>query len=348
MRPPEKETCAWSQGCLRPSITTTSYKQSWPHEVAAKNIIPAIRGLLSHLLSSQGYSQHKIAGLLAVTQPMVSKYLRRKPEYYYRLLEEIGINRGHAEHTIKLLARLLLSIEDEASRIILLASTVNKLLLHSRICTELEKESPRACNKLFGAVKDPYVSEVEKAIELLSSLPGFEELLPHVGSNLVFSPFSDKDLDSIIGLEGRINRGPRGIVVGGKPVYGGSRHTARILAEVVSKDPSKRACIVLKYDRLVERSLEALRQKIVYIEREAGETSLEEPILRTLRGLREVPDAVIDKGGYGIEPVVYLFASSPMELVEKVEKMLRIIRAYTEFAAERDKEVESGKTGEED
>ncbi|MDA4130674.1 MAG: hypothetical protein OK457_07875 [Thaumarchaeota archaeon] len=49
-----------------------------PYEIAAKSVIPAIRGMISKGLIERDFTQSQIAEALGITQPAVSKYFWEK------------------------------------------------------------------------------------------------------------------------------------------------------------------------------------------------------------------------------------------------------------------------------
>ena len=49
-----------------------------PYEIAAKSVIPAIRGMISKGLIERNFTQSQIAEALGITQPAVSKYFWEK------------------------------------------------------------------------------------------------------------------------------------------------------------------------------------------------------------------------------------------------------------------------------
>jgi predicted transcriptional regulator len=53
-------------------------KLQTPYEVAAKSVIPAIRGMISKKLMERNFTQAEIATTLGITQPAVSKYIAEK------------------------------------------------------------------------------------------------------------------------------------------------------------------------------------------------------------------------------------------------------------------------------
>ncbi|MGA2876164.1 MAG: hypothetical protein ABSE82_11580 [Nitrososphaerales archaeon] len=46
-----------------------------PYEIAAKSVIPAIRGMIARGLIERNFTQSQIAHSLGITQPAVSKYI---------------------------------------------------------------------------------------------------------------------------------------------------------------------------------------------------------------------------------------------------------------------------------
>lgn len=49
-----------------------------PYEIAAKSVIPAIRGIVARSLTEKNMTQSEIARSLGITQPAISKYISEK------------------------------------------------------------------------------------------------------------------------------------------------------------------------------------------------------------------------------------------------------------------------------
>ncbi|MHB1909464.1 MAG: transcriptional regulator [Nitrososphaerales archaeon] len=49
-----------------------------PYEIAAKSVIPAIRGIVARSLTEKNMTQAEIARSLGITQPAISKYISEK------------------------------------------------------------------------------------------------------------------------------------------------------------------------------------------------------------------------------------------------------------------------------
>jgi len=316
MKPPVKASSAWSQGFLRHA----GLEATLPHELAAKTIIPSLRGILAHIFRKRGMSQHRIALLLSVSQPMVSKYLRKPLEYYESLLAGAGIDLSDARRLVNVLANLLVETENPAKRILIMASIVNSFLNQTSLCRRYSKLYERdICRTVFPSPIDPYIEEARQALTSILEIDGFYRLVPEVGSNLVYAPTRELRVDSIIGVQGRIVKTLRGVIVAGELTYGGSRHTARLLAKVAEKDLSKKAAIVLKYSPEILRLLRRKGLAIIEVHRQEKLGDPDAVLLEVIEKTSPPIDVLVDRGGFGIEPVIYLFASSLQEIVEIVE-----------------------------
>ncbi|RLF91934.1 phosphomethylpyrimidine kinase, partial [Thermococci archaeon] len=70
----------------------------------------------------------------------------------------------------------------------------------------------------------------------------------------------------------------------------------------------------------VERALEKSNLKVYYLPRKnRGEEETEDEIAEAFR--EESWDVVVDPGGYGVEPCVYIFGRDPLEVVGKLKKI---------------------------
>ncbi|MET1100906.1 MAG: thiamine-phosphate synthase family protein [Pyrodictiaceae archaeon] len=290
------------------------------HEVAARRIIPALRGLLAHMLARKGFSQSRIAMLLDITQPMVNKYLRRGMEEYLAILVEEGLEKNKAIDLIEPITHLLPQL-GRHERSILLASLTNILLANTNTCRELATATGKnICSMLFGVAEDPNLAMVRKALAELRSIKCIDELIPNVGSNLVYAPFADNKESLVIGLDGRIIRKSGGIFIAGEPRYGGSKHTARILVAVRRKYPSRRAAIVLAYTGNIVHILKEMGLSML----ETGPHSSQDNVIADIaKSIEESElgnlDAIVDAGGEGIEPVIYLLAKNLEELLSRLK-----------------------------
>ncbi len=298
-----------------------------PHELVAKYIAPVMRALIAHNLVMKGLSQERIAKLLGVSQPMVSKYLRRDRNALLKELKKYGISATEAESVIDLLSSLLErgSIVEYYSAF---TSYVNSVLARGDLCEfhrRVEQRLPQNCNicrQAFSPSKDVVVMEVEEAVSMFVNHPKAYLVIPNVGSNIVAAKQGANTVSDIVGLTGGIIRVGRQVIAIGSPIYGGSRHTAKVLLVVNRRWPRKRAAMVISYNT---RCIEFFRSKgfsIITLGPHESPEALLADIEQAVKKQDTPPDVLADKGGYGLEPVIYVFGESARQVVSIVVECL--------------------------
>jgi hydroxymethylpyrimidine/phosphomethylpyrimidine kinase len=184
-----------------------------------------------------------------------------------------------------------------------------------------------------------------KALELIESMKGLEELTPEVGVNIAMCLRNPESLEDVCGIEGRL-RPVRGFLrAQGLIKFGESRHLGSMLIEVNKKWPSIRACMNIRYSEDVLRALRELGFKLSSFDRakEPLKVKLKEGMsLRwgaqeAIRSLIEEPDAIYDLGDLGKEPMIRIFGKDALDVVRKVELVVSKLKELnTSQEASRD------------
>ncbi|ABM80000.1 putative transcriptional regulator - conserved protein [Hyperthermus butylicus DSM 5456] len=293
-----------------------------PHELVARYLIPGIRALVAHALRRQGLGQERIARLLGVSQPLVSRYLRRRFDDILQELGEIGVDIDEVRSIVSILAARLI-LQNYTGYMELFTSYINTLLARGALCSfhrRLDPRLPVTCNicmNLFKPGRDPYIEEVEEAAKLFASRPGVEKLVPYVGSNIVAAKPQAKTIAEVVGLTGAIVRVGDKVAIVGFPAYGGSKHTASILLLAYSKWSDCRAAVVIAFS---EQCIEKLRRtglRVIEAGPHESPEKLLEDIASVLEKQRDPVDVIADRGGINLEPVIYVFGRSAMDAVER-------------------------------
>jgi len=299
-----------------------------PYELAVKYFANPLKAIIIHRLYSEGYAQSKIARQLGITQPMVHKIISEDVNKYYEALEKIGFSRGEIDSYVNMLLSPL--IKNDTERYMILFSTIiNQVLSSQKLCTihyRVSKDLPPSCSLCRylhpTATSSPLIIEYEKALKKLLSHPEAHRLIPEVGMNIVYALPNPSSINDIIGLPGRIVRVNDRAEAVGRPCFGCSHHTASILLQVSSVNPSIRAGAVIRYDREFIRKLEGMKLRIVETGPHRDNREFTVSIRKVIRRSRGRVDAIIDHGGYGLEPVIYVFSRDIDELVELLLKLL--------------------------
>jgi XRE family transcriptional regulator, thiamine biosynthesis regulator len=291
-----------------------------PDELMVQEFLPAVRMLVARELEAQGFAQSKIAYMLGVTQPSVSLYLRAEKKRAYSTLETFRVSREDADSYVALLA------EDVKRSPVDAVSTLSAfwtgLLGSGSVCSRHREQYTQlvdcdVCMKEYARErpgKSEIIEEVSDAVRSLESSETFVKVMPEVSVNLACAAASAASPADVVAIPGRIVR------VGGRakallpPEYGASRHLSRVLLLARKVMPDVRACINLRYDPKVGRILKRLRLRTAQIGdyvSPAGDPTVE--ALKKLSQGRTPFDALVDTGGNGVEPNLYLFATGARE-----------------------------------
>ncbi len=291
-----------------------------PHELAAKHVAPLLKSLVARMLSKKGLGQERIAKLMGVSQPMVSKYLKRDIDVIKKAFDELGVDFNEVVAVADALSSQLIR-GDVQSYMALFASYINLVLSRGDLCDMHIRKygvspSCNICFSLFSSNVDPIVEEVKEAIGMFLSRPGIARIIPNVGTNIVAAKPGAQRITDVVGLTGAIVRANHRATAVGQPAYGGSKHTANILLMVMRVDPSKRAGVVIAYiDECIER-LKKQGLKVIFTGPHESPQEIYGDIQRELAKIKvDKVDVIADKGGIGLEPVVYIFGSSAGEAV---------------------------------
>jgi len=293
-----------------------------PQELVAKFVIPYIRALVAIELYRRGYSQVKIAKLLGISQPMVSRYIAEGVEYQIEKLSSVGIPREEAMAVANMLTEVA-SRGRKQDFIRILASYGNTILMRGYLCSkhrELVPDIPldcSMCTKLFSQPHDPLIEELKQAYEILRNCSKAYELIPEVGANIVVALPDAVSLREIVGFSGRIIRVGNRIEAVGEPLYGGSRHTAQILLIVRKRHHGIRAAMVIRYSNTCVEKLRRNGMTVLDTGPHENLEALYKDLEQVVKASTARPDAIADRGGMGIEPVIYIFGLSAIEVVKK-------------------------------
>jgi predicted fused transcriptional regulator/phosphomethylpyrimidine kinase/predicted transcriptional regulator len=308
-----------------------------PCEMMMDKFLPAMRVLVARKLSKEGFSQGKIASMLGVTQASVSLYLSGDLNKVSNMISDLGIYADEADQYSSLLA------EDVKKNPVYAVSTLysiwNDLLGKGLMCLSHRRDYPfltqcDVCLRTFGPQQvksSDAIDHVSQAVSIIESSNLFVKIMPQISVNIVYAYGDAKSINDIIAIPGRIvkvRNKPKSFM---KPEFGASSHLAKILllARFGRKDFS--AAINLRYDEKMGRVLKKLRLNILTIGG-AYPKGVDDPVVEVLRekiGETEKRfDVIIDLGGSGFEPSLYLFAK---DAVECAKQAIKIAKMYTSY-----------------
>ncbi len=285
-----------------------------PHEAYSRIVLPCIKMLVARrLVRGHGFSENRVARILNVTQAMVSKYMSGNPQRCIEKLGELGISRQRLEPLVEALATELTSGQELAA-LIRLSVLFEELVASGAICRAYRGAQARALCLRYSAAYSPCLRDIHaekyrREVARLLTTRGVDEIVPEVGLNIAYAPPFARTPEEVIGLSSRIYRGRH---IAPAPRYGGSRHLARILMELRGTGYVAAAAI-----RLSAHTRGAAHEIYGCLEEAGPASSLEEAERQVVEAAGRC-GAVAHVGGYGLEPVLYLFDSSIEGLVAKL------------------------------
>jgi predicted fused transcriptional regulator/phosphomethylpyrimidine kinase/predicted transcriptional regulator len=301
------------------------------------SFLPSMRALVARRLKEDGLSQGKIASLLGLTQASVSSYLSTSNSKQTAALSSLGVTPEEAETYAALLAEDLKNNPTYA--VATLYSIWSRLIGGGHACALHRSEHPflatcEVCMSVFGPERGHAEGAVEHVESALRSIEGsslFVRVMPEISVNVAYSPEGAKSVEDVVAIPGRIVRVRGQARSFMRPEYGASTHLAAILLEVERKHPALRAAMNLRYDERMSKVIAKLRLKQLTIGHEYPAGS-QDKVLGALRARLSAPggagefEAVVDLGGEGVEPSLYLFAEDATKVVQR---SLQLARAYT-------------------
>ena len=306
-----------------------------PDELMAGSFLPAMRRLVAAQLRKKGLSQTKISSLLGVTQASVSLYLGSDLDRAYGALARFSVTRGQAERDSEALADALQ--KNPLDGVTTLNGIWTGLLGSGGVCPAHRDMYPSLgecdfCIKEYGSRKGKIsetVSEVSAAVRLLEASEDFVAVMPEVSVNLACVAGDATSPSEVVAVPGRIVKVKERAKAMLPPEAGASAHMSRMLLLARSKMPEHRACINIRYDKRLDALLSRAGLRLLTIRGHPSRGVKDATVDALGKKLMSQPspfDAVVDEGGSGIEPNVYLFARGAQEVVRIA---IRIAKAYS-------------------
>jgi predicted fused transcriptional regulator/phosphomethylpyrimidine kinase/predicted transcriptional regulator len=294
-----------------------------PCEIVQRDFLPVVRTQLAQSLKKRGLSQMEISSRLDVTQAAVSKYLNQ-PIHENELSEEIG-------ELVQRLTDMIQNTETKADAIVKelcsacmfsrLGSTLCKM--HQSSVNHLKMANCQICSQLLGGNDDSLseraivIRDIQDALRIIENSPSFVRIVPQVRANLVACTLDAINVNDVAAVPGRItiiNDRAVGLV---GPQFGASRHTAELLLNARKIWPNVRACLCISGRSEVVKTATKVGFKVTSIadsESDASKIFDNLKVVTKRAGKSVRHPAIHVPGGFGVEPILYLFWETATEL----------------------------------
>ncbi len=174
------------------------------------------------------------------------------------------------------------------------------------------------------AQKATMLQELEDAAQRLEAVMD-AALIPEVGTNMGYGVLGALEPDEVAAFEGRVVRCGTSAKRVGCARFGASKHVARIVLAVSSRDHEARCALNIKFSDDNLAMCRRARLSIASFDRAKepkGVSSMTWGVLDAIDRRGSVPDVIFDRGGVGKEPMIRLLGRSPQEVLSKLDRIV--------------------------
>lgn len=258
------------------------------------NLFKELRGRTCRMLAKEGWTQTNLGKALGVSQVMAGNYLHTLPVSYKEPIE------SNLQEAAETLAEIIKAGES------------SKWSLKISI------------DKQDLVINFPVQDSREKALVTIANMrKRLEEILPilspQIRVNIAMASAKAIDNSDVAAFPGRLTP------VGGKarplasPKFGASSHLSNLLLSIRQLDSLISIILNLRWDSVISELLTDIGVSSVKLVRDGDDISITESVIGA--------EALIDEGGYGFEPSLYIVGKSDVRVCEIVESLAKSMAA---------------------
>ena len=252
------------------------------------NLFKELRGRTCRLLAEEGWTQSKLGKSLGVSQVMAGNYLHTLPTY---LVEPIESDLQEAAQS---LAEILKN--GDVSRWTLKLTVDNQ---------ELSFRFPFQDNHETTLVQ---IADMRRRLSNVIPL-----LSPQVRVNIAMATSNAVDKSGIAAFPGRLTPVDGRARPLSSPKFGSSSHLSNLLLDIRKFNSNSCVIINLRWDSVVSDLLKRMQIHPLVLQREGENLMISEEVVKS--------KALVDKGGHGFEPSLYVFGASTESVARIVEEL---------------------------
>lgn len=171
-------------------------------------------------------------------------------------------------------------------------------------------------------------TQLESAINDVMSIPDMYRLIPQCQTNFVHAPIHATTPDEVFGIQGRLVRAGKRVVMAGVISPNGSKHVSAAVCAIRGRFSNVRSAINIRYSQDILSLLIRARLTVVFYDRTSEPPEIKESGSSISWGVSwaaaqcmHPPDAICHRGDFGKEPMIILFGDSPNDVVSKIGRL---------------------------
>ena len=300
-----------------------------PCEYVVKTYLPQVRArIIRNLIENYGWKPIDVSKTLMISLPSVTKYKRI-------INENAEISPDFAERVAKEATEMIVNGRVTPEQFVeFICSNCMVQRVDGEICKIHRNALPvlsdcQACTNAYNFVSGvsnkrlDVISNIMMAYQILSTIPNFDFLIPEVRTNIVMGIEDPKNEADVAGFPGRLTTVKGKLLAVTRPEFNASKHLSRILIAANKVDSRVRGLICIRYDSEIENAIKKTGLSISVFDRAQSDDG---NIERFIESLKNVPDILIDKGGVGIEPIIYVFGKDAVDAANKILQIYKNLK----------------------
>ena len=247
-----------------------------------------LRGRACRILAKDGWTQSRLGKALGVSQVMAGNYLHTLPSAYSEPIE------SDLQESARNLAELLkMGVSSRWSL---------KIVIDDQ---ELSIRFPVQDNREMAIVQ---LSTMRKRLSKVLPL-----LSPQVRINIAMAVSGAIARSGVAAFPGRLTpiRGQARPLA--SPRFGASSHLSSLLLEIRKHSPNSSVIINLRWDPVISDILKNIDIEPLVLDRRDDNLVVDSNVVEKM--------ALVDKGGHGFEPSLYVFGDSTESVIRIVEEL---------------------------
>lgn len=275
-----------------------------PEQIIADEVLPGVRHTVSRELRSRGWSQSRIGNVLGISQVMVSRYLKEElktaqsmEDIIHRISTEITAGALSGEDIEKLSVRFGSVMED----------CIEEGMLSARFRERFGIDPPGSIFLRRGGSRsrERVMIDMGSALSLLKG-KDLGGLVPALRINIVHSIPEPSGPEDVASFPGRLQTRDGEVKDARPPEFGSSKHLSRILIRAMEYHKGIHSAGSIFYSQKIKKALEA---KPGFRVLNRSQMSIEEALKSP-----EPLSYLADPGDFGVEPCLYIFSHSSLEV----------------------------------
>ncbi|HHD15948.1 MAG TPA: hypothetical protein ENK47_04505 [Euryarchaeota archaeon] len=277
-----------------------------PYVIITEELIPEVRRRVSIELGRRGWSQGRIAGILGISQVMVSRY------FHEERIPSVSLN-SMIETVSRDMVSGALSGESHEEISIRFCTSVERCMKEGMLAERFrERFSMEPYPSCFGmglgtSGRSAVLRDLSAALELLKG-KDLSFLVPALKVNMAQTWEGGKSIGDVASFPGRLIDRNGKIVSASSAEFGCSKHLAGILLSAHGSHPSVLSVASFRFNDEISAAIPE-EEGLAVLDR--GEMTLEDLI-----GRAPLDDGgfVADPGDFGVEPCLYIFGRSSLDV----------------------------------